>query len=140
LRERLPQGVVLPGDFPRRNKQRRGDRIMEFTNVKGFEDLQKLGQQNVETSMKLVGEWSKGWQAIAAEMTDYTRRSFEDSTATFEKLMAAKSLEQAFEIQSSFAKRAYDEYMHQMTKVGGMYANLAKDATKPFEKAFQYNN
>lgn len=113
---------------------------MEFTNMKGFEDLQKLGQQNVETSMKLMGEWSKGWQAIAAEMTDYTRRSFEDSTATFEKLMAAKSLEQAFEIQSSFAKRAYDEYMHQMTKVGGMYANLAKDATKPFEKAFQYNN
>lgn len=113
---------------------------MEFTNMKGFEDLQKLGQQNVETSMKLMGEWSKGWQAIAAEMTDYTRRSFEDSTATFEKLMAAKSLEQAFEIQSSFAKRAYDEYMHQMTKVGGMYANLAKDASKPFEKAFQYNN
>jgi len=27
-----------------------------------------------------------------------------------------------------------------MTKVGGMYANLAKDATKPIEKAFQFNN
>ncbi len=111
-----------------------------FENAKGFEEFQKLNQQNIESSMKLMGEWSKGWQAIAAEMTDYTRRSFEESTATFEKLMAAKSLDQAFEIQSSFAKRSYDEYMHQMTKVGGMYANLAKDASKPIEKAFQFNN
>ncbi len=111
-----------------------------FENIKGLEEFQKLNEQNMEASMKLMGEWSKGWQAIAAEMTDYTRRSFEDTTATFEKLMAAKSLDQAFEIQSSFAKRAYDEYMHQMTKVGGMYANMAKDATKPLEKAFQYNN
>ncbi len=111
-----------------------------FESIKGFEEFQKLNQQSVEASMKLMGEWSKGWQAIAAEMTDYTRRSFEDSTATFEKLMSAKSLDQAFEIQSSFAKRAYDEYMHQMTKVGGMYANMAKDASKPLEKAFQFNS
>lgn len=111
-----------------------------FDGAKGFEEFQKLNQQSAEASMKLMGEWTKGWQAIAAEMNDYARRSFEESTATFEKLMAVKSLDQAFEIQSSFAKRSYDEYMHQMTKVGGMYANLAKDAAKPMEKAFQFNN
>ncbi|MEQ8823714.1 MAG: phasin family protein [Filomicrobium sp.] len=111
-----------------------------FDQSKGMEEFQKLSQQNMEASMQLFGEWSKGWQAIAAEMTDYTRRSFEDSTATFEKMMSVKSLDQAFEIQSSYAKRAYDEYMHQMTKVGGMYANMAKDAAKPLEKAFQYQN
>jgi hypothetical protein len=27
--------------------------------------------------------------------------------------------------------------MHQMTKIGGMYTSLAKDAYKPVEKAFQ---
>ena len=71
--------------------------------------------------MKMIGDWNKGWQAIAAEMSDYSKRSFEDGTATFEKLLGAKSLEQAFEIQTSFAKRAYDDYMHQMTKIGSMY-------------------
>ena len=87
--------------------------------------------------MKVFGEWNKGWQAIAAEMTDYTKRSFEESTATFEKLLSAKSVEQAIEIQSGFAKRAYDGYMHQMSKIGGMYAELAKEAYKPVEKAMQ---
>jgi hypothetical protein len=103
--------------------------------IKNFEDFQKLGQQNVDTAMKLMGEWNKSWQTIAAEMTDYTKRSFEEGTATVEKLLAAKSFEQAVEIQTGYAKRAYDDYMHQVSKLGGLYAELAKEAYKPVEKA-----
>ena len=113
------------------------DRIRTMMKNLNFDDFQKLGQQNVDTAMKLFGEWNKSWQAIAAEMTDYTKRSFEEGTATFEKLLSAKSLEQAIEIQSGFAKRTYDGYMHQMSKIGGMYAELAKEAYKPVEKAMQ---
>ncbi len=105
--------------------------------MKQFEDFQKLGQGNVDTMMKMFGEWNKGWQAISAEMTDYTKRSFEEGTQTLEKLMSAKSLEQAMEIQTSFVKRSYDEYMHQWSKIGGMYAESAKEAYKPMEKAMQ---
>ena len=105
--------------------------------IKNFDDFQKLGQQNVDTAMKMLGEWSKGWQAIAAEMSDYTKRSFEEGTATVEKLLSAKSVEQAVEIQTGYAKRAYDDYMHQVSKLGGLYAELAKEAYKPVEKALQ---
>ena len=105
--------------------------------IKPFDDIQKLGQGNVESAMKMFGEWNKGWQAIAAEVTDYSKRSFEDGTQTMEKLMGAKSLEQAVEIQTTYAKRAYDEYMHQMQKIGGMYTEFAKDAYRPVERAFQ---
>jgi hypothetical protein len=107
--------------------------------IKNFnlEDMQKLSQNNMDTAMKAFGEWNKGWQAIAAEITDYTKKSFEEGTATFEKLASAKSVEQAIEIQTGFAKRAYDGYMHQMSKIGGMYAELAKEAYKPVEKALQ---
>lgn len=105
--------------------------------INNIQDFQKLSQTNVDTAVKVFGDLNKGWQAIAAEMTDYSKRAFEESTATLEKLMAAKSVEQAFEIQTSFAKRAYDDYVHQMTKIGSMYTNLAKDAYKPMEKVFQ---
>jgi hypothetical protein len=101
-----------------------------------IEDFQKIGQSNVDVAMKVFGEWNKGWQAIAAEMTDYTKRSFEESTATMEKLLAAKSFEQAVEIQTGYAKRAYDEYMQQLSKIGGIYADLAKGTYKPVENAF----
>ena len=105
--------------------------------LKNIEDFQKFGQYNVDAAMKMYGEWNKGWQAIAAEMTDYTKRSFEESSATFEKLLSARSVEQAMEIQSGYARRAYDGYLHQISKLGGMYAEWAKEAYKPVEKALQ---
>jgi hypothetical protein len=111
--------------------------MMKPFEMRPFEDFQKLGQTNVDAAMKVFGEWNKGWQAIAAEMTDYTKRSFEDSSATFEKLVSSRSIEQVVEIQTNFAKRAYDEYMHQLTKIGGMYAELAKEAYRPMERALQ---
>lgn len=105
--------------------------------TKPFEDMQRMNQVGVDAAMKMMGEWGKSWQAIAAEMTDYTKRSFEDGTHTVEKLMGAKSFEQALEIQSTYAKRAYDDYMHQMTKLGTMYTELAKEAYRPLERAMQ---
>jgi hypothetical protein len=105
--------------------------------VKPFDDMQRMNQTGIDTAMKLFGEWGKSWQAIAAEMTDYTKRSFEDGTQTMEKLMTAKSVEQAIEIQSTYAKRAYDDYMHQITKLGSMYTELAKEAYRPMERVMQ---
>ena len=105
--------------------------------IKPINDIQKLNQNGIESTMKAFGELNKGWQAIAAELTDYSKRSFEDGTQTMEKLMSAKSLEQAVEIQTTFAKRAYDEYMHQMQKIGGMYTNFAKDVYAPVERSFK---
>jgi len=61
-------------------------------------------------------------------MSDYTKRSFEEGSAILEKPMASKSVEEALEIQTRYAKRAYDDYMQQITKIGGMYANMAKNA------------
>lgn len=105
--------------------------------IKNFDAFPKFPAYNAEAAMKAFGEWNKGWQAIAAELTDYSKRSFEEGTATVEKLLSAKSFEQAVEIQTGYAKRAYDEYMHQMSKIGGLYADMAKEAYKPVEKAVQ---
>ena len=99
--------------------------------INNLEDMQKLGQSNVDNAMRMFGEWNKNWQAIAEEMGDYTKRSFEEGSATLEKLMASKSVEQAIEIQTSYAKRAYDDYMQEASKIGGIYANMATKAYEP---------
>lgn len=56
--------------------------------INNLEAVQRLGQQNVETAIKMFGEWNKGWRSISAEMTDFTKQSFEDCFATAEKLLA----------------------------------------------------
>ncbi len=44
-----------------------------------------------------------------------------------------KSLEKAIEIQTDYAKSAYEGFVSQATKMGELYADLAKEAYKPFE-------
>jgi hypothetical protein len=76
-----------------------------------------------EASVRSLGEVSKGFQAIAATVVDYSKKSFEDGTRAFEQLMGAKSFEQVWEIQSQYAKKAFDAYVAQASKVGEMYVN-----------------
>ncbi len=103
--------------------------------IKGFEEFQKVGKGGFDAYVRSFGEMNKGFQAIAAEFTDYSKKAFEDSTKAFELLAGAKSFEQAIEIQSQFAKKAYEGYMAEMSKIGEMYVGLAKDAYKPMESA-----
>ena len=103
--------------------------------VKGFEEFQKVGKDGFDVAVRSFGEMNKGFQAIAAEVTDYSKKAFEDSTRAFEQLVGAKSIEQAVEIQSQYAKKTYDTYVAEMSKIGEMYVGLAKDAYKPVEVA-----
>jgi len=105
----------------------------EVTMLKNFEDLQKFGKENVDTYVKQFGTVSKGWQAIATEFADYSKKSFEDGSAALEKLFGAKSLEKAIEVQSEYVKTAYEGFVAEATKLGGLYTDLAKETYKPYE-------
>jgi hypothetical protein len=97
--------------------------------------FQKMGKDNYDAMVRSYGELNKGLQAIAKRWTDFSKQSFEDATRTFEKLVGVKSFEQAIEIQSAYAKRAYDSWVAEATKIGEMYADIAREAYKPVEKA-----
>ena len=101
--------------------------------LKNFEDIQKLGKDNVDTCMKQFGTVSKGWQAIATEFADYSKKSFEDGSAALEKLFGAKTLEKAIEVQSDYVKTAYEGFVAEATKIGELYTDLAKETYKPLE-------
>lgn len=104
--------------------------------VQSPEELQKLSKDNIEAAVKSFGTLSKSAQAIAVEIADYTKTSFEQGTAALEKLLGAKTIEQAIEIQQSYLKTAYEGAVAQATKIGELYTELAKEAYKPFESSF----
>ena len=104
--------------------------------VKNIDEMQQFGKDNMEATMKLFGAFSKNMQAIAVETADYGTKAFEQGTAATEKLLGAKSPDKAFEIQSDYLKNSYERFVAEMTKLGGLYADLAKEAYKPFEGQF----
>jgi hypothetical protein len=66
---------------------------------------------------------------------DYSKKSFEDGTHAMQQLVGARSFEQAWEIQSQYAKKAFDAYVAQASKIGEMYVDLARSAYQPVEQA-----
>ena len=101
--------------------------------IKNIDDVQKMSKDNMDATMKSFGMLSKATQAIATEVADYSKKSFEDGTKVVEKLLGVKSLEKAIEIQTDYAKTAYEGFVAQATKIGELYADLANETYKPFE-------
>jgi hypothetical protein len=101
--------------------------------VKGIDEFQQLGKDNMDATLKSFGALSKSMQAIAVEIADYSKKVFEQGTAATEKLIGAKSLEKAFEVQSDYFRSAYEGFVAESTKLGELYADLAKETYKPFE-------
>jgi len=101
--------------------------------MKNFEDLQQVSKENVDHTMKTMGALSTGVQAIAVEMADYSKKAFEDSSAALEKMFGVKSFDKVIEVQTEYAKTAYEGFMAEASKIGEMYADLAKETYKPFE-------
>ena len=102
---------------------------------KASNDFQKVSKDNYEAVLRSYGELNKGFQAIATRVADYSKKAFEDATRAYEQLVGAKSLESVIEIQSQYAKKAFDAYVAQASKIGQMYVDLAHTSYQSVEQA-----
>jgi hypothetical protein len=106
---------------------------MEAKVVQNFDDMQKIGKNNLEAAVQSYGTLAKSAVAIASEMAEYSKKSFEGGNKALEKLLGARTLEQAVEVQSEFAKAACEDFVAELTKISEHYADLAKETLKSFE-------
>ncbi len=97
------------------------------------EDIQSYGKEHLETVVASATTVQNGLQAIASAYGDYTKKSFEDTKSFVEKLSGVKSLDKAIEVQTEFAKSAYETFVTESQKIAGLYTDLAKQAYKPVE-------
>jgi phasin family protein len=72
-------------------------------------------------------------QTIASAYGDFTKKSLQDTRSFVEKLMGVRSLDKAIEIQSEFARQAYETFVAESQKISELYSELAKQIFKPFE-------
>ena len=98
-----------------------------------FEDANKLGKEFLDSSMKSfatlsegrAGDLQRGFRLREEGLRGRQRRARETAFGEI--------LEKAIEIQTDYAKQAYEGFVAEATKMGELYADMAKDAYKPFE-------
>ena len=87
----------------------------------------------VDAALAAANCLSVDFQTLATAYGNYTKKSFEDTKAFVEKLSGVRSLEKAVEIQTEFAKQAYETFVTESQKIRELYSGLAKQSLKPFE-------
>ena len=98
-----------------------------------FDTFQKLGKDGMDAAVSSLTAFSRGVQSATVEATDYMKRSVEQSTATVEKLVGARTVEKALEIQGEFVRSSYEGFVAQATKMGELTAATLKEAYAPVE-------
>jgi phasin family protein len=98
------------------------------------QEYQETVQSGFESATQSLGEVNKGFQAIAAEMTEYSKKTFEDIFQAWEQLLRARSFGDVVDIQTRYAQRAYDAHVAEMSRLTELYRDLTRNAVKPVEQ------
>ena len=100
-----------------------------------FDDVQKMSKNQMENFSASAAAVARGFQALATETTEFSKRSLESTSSFMERFLGAKSVDTAVQMQSEFAKSQLESLIAQATKVGEIYKDIAKEALKPVEAA-----
>lgn len=101
--------------------------------MNAYEDATTIGKDALDGAAKSFSVLTSGFQKIAAETSEFTKRSYEESAEVLDQLTRSKSLDRIMELQSDFAKAACQSWMSQATRMGDLCAEIAKEACKPLE-------
>jgi hypothetical protein len=72
-------------------------------------------------------------RTIADAYGDYSKKSLEQTSSFVAKLAGARSLANAFELQTAFAREAYETFMEQSRRIRELHRELAKQRLTKLE-------
>src|SRR6201991_295020 len=97
------------------------------------EEFQQQSKEQLDAAVAAAQSFSNSFQAIATAYGDYSKKSYEDTKSYVEKLAGVKSIDKVLEVQTEFAKSAYETFVAESQKIAGLYTDLAKQTFRPLE-------
>lgn len=99
--------------------------------VKGYDNVATFNKATIDAVMQSASAASKGIEAINAETLAFSKQSIEDAVSATKAALTSRSIQELVEINSDFAKSAFDSYVGQVTKLGDLFVSLAKGTVEP---------
>jgi phasin family protein len=101
--------------------------------LRNYDLVLGYGKETAEACMKSATVAGKGVESLNGELYAYSKQSLEDSITATKAIMSSKSLHEAFEYQSDFAKSAFESYIGELTKFGALFTATTKDSFAPLK-------
>jgi phasin family protein len=99
--------------------------------MKSTEDFVAFGQANLEAFVKSGQIWSAGMQELTKQIATSAKASFDESVSTFKAISTAKSVKEAMDLQSNFAKAAIEKAMAESNKLTDASIKLTEQTLAP---------
>ncbi len=94
-------------------------------------EVTSQGQANLDAIVQSSQLFGKGAGEVAAIATAHTKAAFERGVEVVKNFGTVKSLQEAVELQSDFAKTAVSNWVEDFNKISEILTSTSKEAVKP---------
>jgi len=105
--------------------------------IKNYDAVLGFGKETAQACVKSATAAGKGLESLNGEVYAYSKQAIEDSIAAAGAVMGAKSIHEAFEFQTGFAKAAFEAYVGGLSKVSELVSSTAKESAAPLKGRMQ---
>jgi phasin family protein len=99
--------------------------------MKTAEELVAFNQGNIEALVKSSQIWASGMQDLSKHLAAAAQASLDESMSAFKAMTSVKSLKDALELQSSFARAALEKSLAESGKLTDASFKLTEQALAP---------
>lgn len=97
-------------------------------------ELNTHSKKNLEAVVASVTAATKGAETLGAQTMAFSKQALEEQVAAAKSLAGAKSVQEAVELQTAWAKSAMESYLAQFGKVSEVMAASVKESMKPLNE------
>jgi phasin family protein len=99
--------------------------------TKAVADMAAFSKENVDALVVASTLYAKGFENVGKAWYALTQETVEASAAVAKALLGAKTLKEAVDLQTDFAKTTFDKYVAETTKLSEMSIKVANEAIQP---------
>ena len=114
-----------------------GNKAFKDTVEKSMSALAEMNvhsKKNLEAVVASVTAATKGAETLGAHAMAFSKKAMEDHVAVAKTLASAKSVQEVVELQTSFAKTAFETYIAEMNKMAETVAASMKESMSPINE------
>lgn len=101
-----------------------------------FADANEFNKGNVEALVESGKIAAKGFEKLGQDAADYTRKSFEHTTAAFKGMAAVKSPTELMKLHSDYVRSSFDMFVAEMSRSTEASLKLAGEIAQPISNRF----
>lgn len=105
--------------------------------MNNYDDVVAFNQNNIDAFVASSTVFAKGFEQLTKQYVAFASESFEDAVEASKKIVAAKSVNEAVDLQTKIAKNSWEKVVAEGQKITDISTGIFKEASAPISDRVQ---